>query len=284
METITSLEKIRFDQLYESFSEAFSTYEVQVNKEELNIMLIRRGYVPDLSFGAFDNNKLIAFTLNGIGNFNGVKTAYDTGTGTLKEYQGKGIASKIFNYSLPHLKNAGISHYLLEVLQHNGKAVSVYNKLGFITTRELNYFKQDNDKVELNSTVLPSLYTMQDITLDSKEQLISFWNFVPSWQNSFEAIERRPGDFIIKGVYKELKLIGYCVFEPTSGDITQIAVDKQYRRQRIASALLKEVLKFNKCNSVKAINTEITCNEITTFLLSNCIYLRGKQFEMIKKL
>ena len=45
------------------------------------------------------------------------------------------------------------------------------------------------------------------------------------------------------GAYDGLKLVGYCVFEPISGDITQIAVDQDYRRQGIATVLLSEILK-----------------------------------------
>lgn len=47
-------------------------------------MLPRRGYEPRLSFAVFDEGRIVAFTLNGIGLFNGVKTAYDTGPGRQK--------------------------------------------------------------------------------------------------------------------------------------------------------------------------------------------------------
>ena len=69
-------------------------------------MLKRRGYNPQLSFAAFDNDEIVAFTLNGTGTFNGVLTAYDTGTGTIKQYRGQSIAGKIFTHSLPFLKES----------------------------------------------------------------------------------------------------------------------------------------------------------------------------------
>lgn len=40
--------------------------------------------------------------------------------------------------------------HLLEVLQHNTKAVSVYRNLGFETTREFNYFVQKNEAVKVS--------------------------------------------------------------------------------------------------------------------------------------
>lgn len=115
---IRSLEHIDFDTLFEGFSNAFSDYEIHFDKNEVQFMLIRRGYVPHLSFAAFDNGKIVSFTLNGIGLFNGIPTAYDTGTGTVKSFRGRGIAGEIFKYSLPYLKEAGIRQYLLEVLQN----------------------------------------------------------------------------------------------------------------------------------------------------------------------
>lgn len=284
METIKSFEKISFDSLFEAFSEAFCDYELQLSKDELQTMLNRRGFVPELSFGAFEGDKIIAFTFNGIGMFNGTKTAYDTGTGTLKEYRGQGLATKIFTYSIPYLKQANISQYLLEVLQHNTKAVSVYQKIGFNISREFNYFIQNNEDIRISDKVIPQNYHIQRIDLSRNKTMMEFWDFSPSWQNSFEAISRKQEDYNIIGTFNDQKLIGYCIFEPNSGDITQIAVSKEHRRKGIASALLKEALKSNRHSSVKAINANVECESITQFLQSNSIQLKGKQFEMIKQL
>lgn len=284
MHTITSLESLTFDQLARAFGEAFGSYEIQINKEELGIMLERRGFNPALSFGAFDNHKLVGFTFNGIGDFNGTKTAYDTGTGTLKEYQGKGIATEIFNYSIPFLKKADIQQYLLEVLQHNTKAVSVYTKLGFEVTRTFNYFRQNKADINFSTKKLPENYSIKNIHLTDKAYLQSFWDFEPSWQNSFDAVERRLQDFIIKGIFKDDVLTGYIIFDPHTGDVTQLAVNRLYRNNGIGSMLFRETLKANAVDLVKIINTSPTCYELTSFLAAHNIMLSGKQFEMIKKL
>ena len=284
MMKIVSLEKISFDTLYTAFNKAFGNYEVQENKDELRVMLKRRGFVPELSFGAFENNNLVSFTLNGIGYFNGLKTAYDTGTGTIDAFRGKGIASKVFTDSIPFLKAAGISQYLLEVLQHNTSAVSVYKKLGFIVSREFNYFNQTNTEVKLLTKDLPEFFAFKEIGLDDIDRSQRFWDFKPSWQNSFEAIQRCVTDFKIAGAFQKQKLVGYCIFEPNSGDITQIVVDKGFRRKGIGNALLNEAVKCNRHSSIKVINSEITCKAMTAFLESKNILLKGKQFEMIKSL
>lgn len=117
---IKSLENTCFGTLFEAFGQAFADYEVQLDETQLRRMLRRRGFDPRLSFAAFDGERIAAFTLNGTGNFNGLPTAYDTGTGTLEAYRGQGLAAKVFEHSIPYLREAGIRQYLLEVLQHKG--------------------------------------------------------------------------------------------------------------------------------------------------------------------
>jgi len=281
MEVFKSLKGISFDLIFEAFDNAFTDYEIQFKKEEVRAMLHRRGFVPELSFAAFNQDEIISFTLNGIGLFNGVKTAYDTGTGTIKEFRGRGLASKIFTHSIPILKEAGVSSYVLEVLQHNTSAVSVYKKLGFQVSREFNYFSEPKDVFQFRVKELPSDYSIHQIDETYFKFVSDFWDFTPSWQNSLEAIMRKSDDFKKIGVFKEQQLIGYCIFEPISGDISQLAVDKNFRRKGIATNLIQEVLKFTTSNSVKMINTDVKCESITEFMKSGSVAPKGKQFEMM---
>lgn len=281
---IKSLSNTTLDKLFEAFEQAFADYEVQLNKAELLTMLKRRGFNPKVSFGAFDGDKLVSFTCNGIGDFYGKLTAYDTGTGTLKDYQGRGLATQVFEYSIPHLKESGVEEYLLEVLQHNTGALSVYRKLGFEIIREFYYFKQKNKQINGVVKTLNSPYILKPIKVSEHNSIPSFWDFKPSWQNSFEAINNTLKDFICLGAFSSSKLVGYGVFEPVSGDVTQIAVAKEHRRKGIGSLLFQKMLESNKHNSIKIINTDIDCNSITAFLKSKNIEPAGKQFEMIKKL
>lgn len=278
---IKSLHDTSFDRL-KAFSQAFADYEMQVDEFQLQAMLTRRGYLPKLSFGAFDEDELVAFTLNGIGEFGGIPTAYDTGTGTLAAYRGQGLATKIFEYSIPHLREAGIRQYLLEVLQHNTKAVSVYRNLGFEVKREFYYFMQANEEVDVLMIQSPASCSIIEVDITACQSASDFRDFHPSWQNSFESIGRAADDFLCFGAFVENQLAGYCIFEPVSGDVTQLVVASQHRRKGIGTALLREVLSWNKHTAVKVINADTTCIGITDFLKARNIELKGKQFEMIK--
>jgi ribosomal protein S18 acetylase RimI-like enzyme len=279
---IRSLENTDFEVIIKAFSKAFADYEIRISAEELKIMWKRRGFFPQLSFAAFEGNDIVAFTLNGIGNFNGMKMAYDTGTGTLKEYRGQGLATKIFEYSIPFLKEANINHYLLEVLQHNTKAISVYRKIGFEVTREFNYFFWTNEVIKNETKRIKTPCIIRRIDIENHPDVSDFWDFYPSWQNSFESIRRAREDFLSFGAFVDEKLVGYCVFEPNTGDVTQIAVDKRFRRRGIASILLREATGFNKTPKTKLINADISCISIVEFLKAKNIEISGKQFEMIK--
>jgi ribosomal protein S18 acetylase RimI-like enzyme len=88
----------------------------------------------------------------------------------------------------------------------------------------------------------------------------------------------------MRGVFDDAILAGYGILDPSSGDITQIAVSKDYRRQGIGSVILNELLKVNKFRAVKAVNAEISCTSMKLFFESKNLPEKGKQFEMIRAL
>lgn len=282
---IKSLANTGFDELFEAFGRAFADYELQLNKDEHSAMLKRRGFDPELSFAAFDKGRIVSFTCNGTGDFYGTPTAYDTGTGTLKDYRGQGLATQVFEYSIPYLKKAGIKAYLLEVLQHNTGAVSVYRKIGFEVAREFYYFRAETRQIRNEIKSIDPSFSLRPIDINDYCTVIpDLWDFNPSWQNSFESVNRSPEGFVCLGVFAGSRLVGYGVFEPASGDVTQIAVDNPYRRKGIGSLLLQKMIEANKPDSIKIVNTDTACDSIIAFLHSKNIEPAGKQFEMVKKI
>ncbi|TGX81147.1 GNAT family N-acetyltransferase [Palleniella muris] len=276
---IRNLEHTDFDTLFHGFEKAFADYEIHFEKEEVRSMLIRRGYNPKLSFAAFVNNEIVAFTLNGTGTFNGIPTAYDTGTGTVKECRGQRIAGKIFTYSIPFLKEAGISQYLLEVMQNNQKAIGVYRRMDFEVTREFDCFRQtidhiDNRKVNTDCSI-------EQVNADAIREAQHYCDFSPSWQNSFESIERGIAELRCLGAFLDGKMVGYCVFDIHTGDLTQIAVLRECRRKRVASRLLQEVTARMKTDFIKVLNISPNNTTMSVFLESKNIPLASRQFEMI---
>jgi ribosomal protein S18 acetylase RimI-like enzyme len=153
-----------------------------------------------------------------------------------------------------------------------------------MVTREFNYFSEETTLLRKVAFHRDPAVAIIPVTLSEKKQMRSFWDQEPSWQNSFEAVERAPGDFLILGAHREGSLVGYIIFEPASGDITQLAVDPVHRRSGIGSQLLTRALSGNRYHAVKAINYTTDQEGISCLMDSFGITRKGKQYEMIKDL
>ncbi len=280
---IRSIEHITSEDLYTAFNQAFKDYSHSWTEQQFNNMLQRRGFVKELSFGAFDNDKLVSFILNGIGTFNNKQTVYDTGTGTIKDYRGQGLIKEIFNASLPALKSARCEQYLLEVLSDNEKAISIYVDLGFKVNRTFNYFVKEVNEIKNTASKDLQDYEFKEIEL-VPEIMSAMQDFDPSWQNNFSAILKNTSHFKIIGAFKNNKLLAYGIIEPTTGDIPQLAVDKKYRRKGIGSYLLNELIKYNTAKMLRLINIENNTESVSQFLKSKNLEVSGSQFEMIRVL
>lgn len=274
-----SLEHVDFDTLFHGFERAFADYEIHFEKEEVRAMLTRRGYDPKLSFAAFDNDEIVAFTLNGIGTFDGFATAYDTGTGTVKEYRGQGLAGKVFEHSLPYLRESGIRQYLLEVLQNNSNAIAVYRRMNFATTREFDCFRQKIEDIAGADNRADDCI-IEPVEMDFISRNQDFCDFLPSWQNSMESIRRGESGLLFLGAMIGGKAVGFCVFDPCSGDLTQIAVKNQFRRRGIASMLLDKAKKRMKTDFIKVINVSAEDQTLHPFLENRNFAPGSSQYEM----
>ncbi len=283
MGKVKLLNTISVDELYQAWEKAFSDYILQISKDELVKMLHRRGYEATLSFGYFEDGQLVSFILNGIGKWQGIKTAYGTGTGTIKSFRKKGLATKVFQAAVPHLQKAGVQQYLLEVLQDNTAAISIYKQQGFTITREFNYFIINNTLSVLRKP-LNNHFQLKKVSLEAVNKLSHLHDFEPSWQNSNTALLNKPEDFEMLAIYEGGGIVGYGVIEPLRGDIPQLAVHKNYRRLGLGTLIFNELLKLSKTPKIRVINTDINCESITQFLQQYSIAQQGKQNEMVKML
>lgn len=281
---VKHLANVTFEQLYSTHHRAFKDYPFQWSPEALKRTMQRRGYVPDLSFGLFHNNELVSFTMNGIGLFNGQQTAYDMGTATLEDYRGRGLASKVFEWAIHTLKHAGVKQYLLEVLEENDTAVSVYERQGFKVTRKFDCFRENMSALALTDVPAIPDVTFKRIGLDALEQMKQMCDFTPSWQNSFDALHRSPDDFVTMGAFYEGALAGFGVIEPDSGDVPLLAVTKDMRRKGLGRALLAELCRANQATVLKVVNIEQNQDAALGFIKACGISKIVSQFEMIKEL
>lgn len=281
------LEPEDFEAMYDTFIEAFSDYQIriQMTKERFNAVNIRRGLNYELSVGAFDhNNKMVGLTLNGTDVWEDELTAYDMGTGVIPKYRRKGIGNAMFAFLLPKLREAGVKQYLLEVLRSNERAYKLYKKKGFKETRKFECLRIGLTKL-ITKNIACKDTTIAQIEKPEWNALKSFWDWKPSWQNSINSMKRSPERKVILGAFHENELRGYGILCPESGDIAQIAIDKDFRRRGIGSLLLKEFAeRAETTGKLSILNIDSSSKDTLSFFESAGFENVAGQYEMMLEL
>ncbi|MCR1973903.1 GNAT family N-acetyltransferase [Clostridium sporogenes] len=279
-----TLENISIETLHRTFLNAFSDYQVKMDLPILKFqyMLQRRGYVAKASIGAFNDETLVGFVLNGVRNWDGKLTAYDTGTGVIETYRKQGITSNMLLNVRQLFKEMGVEQYLLEVIQSNTSAFQLYKKQGFKILREFECFHLDKNKYNPITTYKVEHVNM--INSNDWRELTEFWDFVPSWQNSIDSINAVSDAFIYSIVRLDDNIVGYGVIDKKTGDIPQIAVNKNYRRKGIARSILTDLMKNTESYNINVINVDGESRSMKDFLLKLGFECGVSQYEMILKL
>ena len=285
MITITQLSKTSIETIHQAFEKAFADYEepFDMTVAQLQYMIERRGFNRKLSFGAFDGEELVGFTLNGIGKWNDELTAYDTGTGIIQEFRKQGIATRIFEESLPILKKNNVNQYLLEVIKTNTKAFDLYKKAGFEVQREFDYWVSPVELLDLKTNNQYADFSIKELDDANWDLYSNFWDFNPSWQNSADAISRKINSFKVAGVFHSEKLIGYGIIEKHTGDIPQFAIAQEFRRNGLGKLLFKWFIQNTESPNLKIINTNFTNEVIRAFMQSMGFKPGFGQYEMLLK-
>jgi len=286
-----SLTDIPFETLHKAFIEAFADYVVQIPMtfKLFQRMMIRNGVDRSVSIGTFDEDRIVGFILNGLGDWNGIPTVYDSGTALIPEFRGKGHAKGMFNALLPVLKKQGVQQYLLEVIQSNEPAVELYRKLGFTAVRELRCFKAAIGSFPLGSTgnggpdgiAIEPLQDPDWSVLSSSE----YWDHNPSWQNSVASVGRVGRGWFVMGALKDDECVGYCVIDPLAGYIVQLAVKRGERGKGIGSSLLDQAVQHIRgkgiTEEIRVINVDSRDAGSIAFLERTGFTELVDQYEMI---
>lgn len=279
-----TLEGVSINVLHKAFVEAFSDYQVKIDLPlwKFENMIARRGYIPEKSMGAFKDNELVGFILNGYRDWNGKPTVYDEGTGVIPEYRKQGLTTNMFLKIAEQLKAEGVGQYLLEVLQVNTSAFELYKKQGFEITRTFSCYKMDKDKYQARGNF--TVEQAKGFEAADWELLKTFWDFKPSWQNSIDSILAVPDSFIYSVVKQDGRIVGYGIIEKRTGDIPQLGVDRNYRRKGIAGSIVSNLLTHTESDKVGVINVDDISGTLKGFLTASGFEHYVDQYEMLLKL
>lgn len=268
MYTCQTLEKVEIIDLHRVFTYAFSDYQVSTDMslEMFECLLKRNGYAPEASVGTIKDGMLVGFFLNGIRRHGGMLTAYDSGTAVVPEHRRKGLTSAMFAYAKQLLKSMGVEKCLLEVIKTNTSALELYIKQGFEVLRDLECFVLDGryDHQPTGYEVIP--LALPDA--DDWSVFRRFWDFEPSWQNSVDSVTAVPNRFCFCAVKVCDTFVGYGIVDKETGDVPQIAVDREYRGKGVGRSIVAYLTANTKSGRMKMINVDSRCVSALGFLKS----------------
>lgn len=284
MYTYKILDNTDLSIIHQAFVEAFSDYQVKMDLpfSKFENMVKRRGFTPELSIGAFDDEKLIGFVLNGVRMWDGKLTAYDLGTGVIPDYRKKGITIEILKKVKDICKDNKIENYLLEVLQNNTGAVELYRKQGFQTTRDFDcyYLKREG----FSQSICADKKNIESLSISQWKEIQKLWDYNPSWQNSIDSINIFPDRFSYSVVAIENKIVGYGVVDRVTGDIPQIAVSIEHRNKGIGKSIISDLFNNTEANKLSLINVDCRDVNFKNFLIHMGFINYVSQYEMILEL
>jgi RimJ/RimL family protein N-acetyltransferase len=168
----------------------------------------------NLSYGMFDDEKLVGVIIHAIDERHGEYVAFNTGTGVIPEYRGKKIVNAIYKHAIPDLKRHGITKCALEVIVENQKAIKAYEGVGFEISRTLKCYAGE--------------LSVADQLIHIKE--LSFyevpWERIPnqnhySWD--FHSASLKEGDSKYYNVYNSNHIDSFFSIKP-DGTINQLEV------------------------------------------------------------
>lgn len=272
-----------FPKLYACFLEAFADYVIPFalteaqfrNHIQLNAVDLER------TMGCEGDGRLVAFSLNGFGLWNGKLTVYDAGTGVIPSHRRRGLSREMFETMMPIFTESGIEQFLLEVVTTNSGAMTLYKNLGFRIVRELALLQRD-EPLDPGRGV-PDGVVIRELAEPDWSIVSSFWDGQPSWQNSSDAIKRSIANKRIAGAFVEGQCVGYVVSSTKFGRIAQLAVDPRHRRTGIGTALVLAIQdEMAGGSSMQVINIDKKLESAVEFFKKLGFYERLGQYEMVR--
>jgi len=279
---IKTLANITVNELLSVFNLSFSDYIVpfHLTEEQLISKINTEKINLNISVGAFGSGYLAGFILQAEKEEGGKKIIYNAGTGVIPEARGKGLVRKMYDFILPVLQEKNADKLLLEVIEGNEPAIRAYENWGFKVVRKLLCFRGNIIVTNENPEII-----IREMEGFQWENFRSFWDIEPSWQASVFVLDDISKECTVLGAYKDTKLIGYVIFNPSSKKIYQVAVDKKYRKQGAGTMLFKAVSQIVGEAAVSFNNVDDMSEETFSFL-SNTIGMNNwiSQLEMKKNL
>lgn len=218
---IKSLEQTPIEEILETLNLAFSDYFVPINftLDYVNERWKASGVNYSLSFGVFDQNRLVGFLIHAINFYGNEKVAYNASTGIIPSHRRKGLLTKLYETAIPVLRENGIIKSTLECITKNERAISAYQKVGFTIDRKYHLYKFDWKGFEADSE-----FEIKRFSNFSFEYFKQLQNYEPSIENQDHFLKQYKNNLEAISVSGKNEIVAYLLFHKTSKRIHRLGV------------------------------------------------------------
>lgn len=243
---IKPLNHVPFTQLMACFLKAFENYYVPMPTDHAYYKKRWAAAKVDysLSFGAFDKEELVGFILHAVDERQGIKIAFNTGTGVIPAYRGRKLVKAIYEFALPILKANGIDQSKLEVITANKAAIRAYEGIGFKIDRTLNCYNGPFE-MPLKLGVKLNEKALKDIDLSSLIHSATY-----SWDNQSASLQMDAHRYF--EVTEDNTTIGYFIIDTASNYLVQWeakpdSIERSGRILRVSIQRLRYSCNIQRC-------------------------------------
>jgi ribosomal protein S18 acetylase RimI-like enzyme len=239
---IKPFKPVDLTEMYITFLDAFSDYPIpfKMSKEQFVRKFVQKLNIDfQLSVGMFTyDGGLAGFIFSAMNYYEGKLTAYNGGTGVRPRYRGNKITPQMYEYLMPVLAEKKIKQCVLEVLSSNERAIKAYTNIGFEKTKYFQCYTTSGralNKKAKKSSFVDEIFEVKQPSWHLYEK---FCDYQPSFLDTSRMItDNLANETIIEARHKG-DCVGYAIYQPSFGRISQIGIDPTKRRLGIGSSIM----------------------------------------------
>jgi ribosomal protein S18 acetylase RimI-like enzyme len=146
---LSRLDKFSFQEAVEVWNEGFAGYFTDMNRtlhKHIEYLGANSVY-PEYSVVAVIDGKPAGFVLTAIRTCEGIKTAWNAGTGVAPAYRGMGVGKAMMGEAVRIYREQGIHTAYLEAIFENKRAIALYGSCGFQVQERIFWYSRKGSAV-----------------------------------------------------------------------------------------------------------------------------------------